>query len=80
MQEQIELQRLEAYKRQIVEEERQRLLQEHATKLLGYLPKVSFVRLLNAFGNATFTSYICNRLMNLIYDCNLYASYVLMSP
>ena len=27
-------------RRQIIEEERQRLLKQHATKLLGYLPKV----------------------------------------
>lgn len=27
-------------RRAIVEQERQRLLQEHASKLLGYLPKV----------------------------------------
>lgn len=26
--------------RQIIEEERQKLLKKHATKLLGYLPKV----------------------------------------
>ena len=31
---------MESYKRQIIEEERQRLLRQHATKLLGYLPKV----------------------------------------
>lgn len=30
----------EALRRQIVEEERQRLLKRHATQLLGYLPKV----------------------------------------
>lgn len=30
----------EAQRRQIIEEERQRLLKQHATKLLGYLPKV----------------------------------------
>ncbi len=35
----IEQQR-EALRRRIVEEERQRLLKRHATKLLGYLPKV----------------------------------------
>lgn len=31
--------KLEAYRRQIIEEERVKLLREHATKLLGYLPK-----------------------------------------
>lgn len=31
--------KLDAYRRQIIEEERVKLLQEHATKLLGYLPK-----------------------------------------
>ena len=31
----------EAERRAVVEQERQRLLREHATKLLGYLPKVS---------------------------------------
>ena len=35
-----EEERMEAFRRQIIEEERQRLLQEHATRLLGYLPKV----------------------------------------
>ncbi|XP_076818490.1 meiosis-specific nuclear structural protein 1-like [Clavelina lepadiformis] len=30
---------MQAMRRQIIEEERQRLLKEHATKLLGYLPK-----------------------------------------
>jgi hypothetical protein len=30
---------LDVYKRQIIEEERVKLLKEHATKLLGYLPK-----------------------------------------
>ena len=32
---------LEKYKEQVVEQERQRLLREHATKLVGFLPKVS---------------------------------------
>ena len=41
-QEQMELERMEAFKRQIIEEERQRLLQEHAAKLVGYLPKVRY--------------------------------------
>ena len=36
---------MQEYRRQIIEEERQRLLQEHATKLLGYLPKVGRVKL-----------------------------------
>lgn len=40
LEEQREMERLEAYRRQVIEEERQRLLQEHAAKLLGYLPKV----------------------------------------
>ena len=31
---------MEAFKRQIIEEERQKLLKEHAMRLLGYLPKV----------------------------------------
>ena len=35
-----EEERLEAVRRGIIEQERQRLLKEHATKLLGYLPKV----------------------------------------
>lgn len=30
----------ESQRRKIIEEERQRLLKQHATKLLGYLPKV----------------------------------------
>lgn len=33
--------RQEEIRRAIIEKERQRLLKEHATKLLGYLPKVS---------------------------------------
>ncbi len=37
--ERIESDKLESYKRQIVEEERAKLLREHAVKLLGYLPK-----------------------------------------
>ena len=39
--ERAEEERMESVKRAIVEQERQRLLKEHATKLLGYLPKVS---------------------------------------
>ena len=35
-----EEERMEAFRRQIIEEERQKLLQEHAMRLLGYLPKV----------------------------------------
>lgn len=31
---------MEEIRRQIIEEERQRLLQQHAAKLFGYLPKV----------------------------------------
>lgn len=34
-----EEQREESMRRAIIEEERQRLLREHAAKLLGYLPK-----------------------------------------
>lgn len=37
--ERIESDKLENHKRQIIEEERAKLLQEHAVKLLGYLPK-----------------------------------------
>ena len=43
MEEQKELERLENYRKQIIEEERRRLLREHASKLLGYLPKVTFL-------------------------------------
>jgi hypothetical protein len=39
LQERIESEKLDAYRRKIIEEERIRLLKEHATKLLGYLPK-----------------------------------------
>ena len=35
-----EQERMEAYRRQIIEQERQRMLKEHASKLLGFLPKV----------------------------------------
>ena len=31
---------LEAFRKRIIEEERERLLREHAPRLLGYLPKV----------------------------------------
>lgn len=34
-------QEMEEFRKRIVEEERARLLREHAPKLLGYLPKVS---------------------------------------
>ncbi|XP_055955731.1 meiosis-specific nuclear structural protein 1 [Patella vulgata] len=34
-----EASKMEQFRRQIIEEERQRLLREHATKLLGFLPK-----------------------------------------
>ena len=37
------MERLENYRKQIIEEERQRLLREHASKLLGYLPKVTYI-------------------------------------
>jgi hypothetical protein len=37
--ERIQADELEHYKRNIIEEERVKLLREHATKLLGYLPK-----------------------------------------
>ncbi len=33
--------RREASRKVIIEQERQRLLQEHASKLLGYLPRVN---------------------------------------
>ena len=36
-----EEEKLEELRRAIIEKERQRLLKEHASKLLGYLPKVS---------------------------------------
>lgn len=39
-QEEASEQQREAVRRQIVEEERQKLLKRHATQLLGYLPKV----------------------------------------
>jgi hypothetical protein len=39
LQDRIEEEKLESYKRRIVEEERIKLLREHATRLLGYLPK-----------------------------------------
>jgi hypothetical protein len=31
---------LSTYRHQVIEQERQRLLREHATRLLGFLPKV----------------------------------------
>lgn len=34
---------IEKYKAAVVEQERQRLLREHASKLVGFLPKVFFV-------------------------------------
>jgi len=36
-----EEERMEAIRHSIIEQERQKLLKEHASKLLGYLPKVS---------------------------------------
>ena len=39
--ERAEEERIESMRRAIIEQERQRLLKEHATKLLGYLPKVT---------------------------------------
>ncbi len=41
LEERKEEERREDARRAIIEQERQRLLQEHASKLLGYLPKVS---------------------------------------
>ena len=38
---------IEEMRRQIIEEERQRLLQEHAAKLVGFLPKVRVHRSLS---------------------------------
>ena len=46
LEERKEEERREADRRAIIEQERQRLLQEHASKLLGYLPKVSHSLLL----------------------------------
>ena len=37
-----EQERMLDYQKKIIEEERQRLLREHAPKLVGYLPKVCF--------------------------------------
>ena len=34
---------MEGIRRSIIEQERQKLLKEHASKLLGYLPKVSYI-------------------------------------
>lgn len=38
-----EEERMEAIRHSIVEQERQKLLKEHASKLLGYLPKVGIL-------------------------------------
>ena len=40
---------MEARRRAIIEQERKRLLQEHATKLLGYLPKVHITAVPRAY-------------------------------
>ncbi len=40
----------EAIRRQIIEEERQKLLQEHASKLLGHLPRVCIAQYLHLIG------------------------------
>ena len=40
LEERREGERLEGMRRAVIEQERQRLLREHASKLLGYLPKV----------------------------------------
>lgn len=38
------------YRLEVIEQERQRLLREHARKLVGYLPKVCFHCLVQALG------------------------------
>jgi len=38
-----EQERLAMFQAQIVEEERARLLREHAPKLIGYLPRVRYI-------------------------------------
>ena len=47
---------LEKFRQQIVEEERQKLLAEHATRLLGYLPKVS-IKILAVYKNIYYLNY-----------------------
>lgn len=44
LQEREEEEALERLRLQIIEDERQRLLREHASKLLGYLPKVCYIK------------------------------------
>ena len=55
----------QAQRRAIIEQERQRLLREHASKLLGHLPKVSAVCVcvLISYNCSSFTfvtRYTCN--------------------
>lgn len=71
---------MEDYRRQIIEEERQRLLREHAAKLLGYLPKVSDFCVCNLFTNvlsiACFvTQVFCSRMRKVLSIPNRYSFY-----
>ena len=59
MEEYREEQQREAVRQSIVEQERQRLLREHAAKLLGYLPRVSPPQPFGANKHVTIWSVVC---------------------
>lgn len=43
---------IEVYKQQVIEQERQRLLREHAVKLVGFLPKATLFLTLGCFARS----------------------------
>jgi len=59
-----EQQRMEEYRRHIIEQERQRMLKEHASKLLGFLPKVGV------------SSSTCTHVFYFLYFGNLPSTYI----
>ncbi len=59
----------DAIRKQIIEEERQKLLQEHASKLIGHLPRVS-VQLLQTYCLMFGMFSICLPCIDLATDCH----------
>lgn len=60
-----EQERMEEYRRQIIEQERQRLLKEHAANLLGFLPKVG----VSAVASCPHYNNICVNLREILPPC-----------
>lgn len=56
---------MEEYRRQIIEQERQRLLKEHAANLLGFLPKVG----VSAVASCPHYNNICVNLREILPPC-----------